>query len=144
MTDHEMAKAGRGRAPGADKSSLQRAMEQMHELAHKAFKLTDLRDAEGLKIARQFASVTDDFEAVLKRMVEGGKLAQINIDKHRTKAPPARWRARFSGSHLPLLGDRHAPRPAHGDMWAGFVFRSIQWTDKPKWPRSLQMMWRNF
>lgn len=86
MTDHEMAKQGEDARQVLSNPAFQRAMEQMHELAHKAFKLTDLRDAEGLKIARQFASVTDDFEAVLKRMVEGGKLAQLNIDKHRDES----------------------------------------------------------
>ena len=61
MTDHEMAKQGEDARQVLTNPAFQRAMEQMHELAHKAFKLTDLRDAEGLKIARQFASVTDDF-----------------------------------------------------------------------------------
>ena len=90
MTDHEMAKQGDDARQVLSNPAFQRAMEQMHELAHKAFKLTDLRDAEGLKIARQFASVTDDFEAVLKRMVEGGKLAQLNIDKHRDEGAARR------------------------------------------------------
>ena len=55
MTDHEMAKQGDDARQVLSNPAFQRAMEQMHELAHKAFKLTDLRDAEGLKIARQFA-----------------------------------------------------------------------------------------
>ncbi len=70
MTDHELAKQGDDARQVLTNPAFQKAMEQMHELAHKAFKLTDLRDAEGLKIARQFASVTDDFEAIMKRMVE--------------------------------------------------------------------------
>ena len=86
MTDHEIAKMGEDARQVLSNPAFQHAMVQMHELAHKAFKLTDLRDAEGLKIARQFASVTDDFEAIMKRMVEGGKLAQINIDKHRDES----------------------------------------------------------
>ena len=54
------------------------------------FKRTDIRDAEGLKLARQFAAVTDDFETILKRMVEGGRLAQINLDKHRDEGAARR------------------------------------------------------
>lgn len=86
MTDHDIAKMGEDARQVLTNPAFQRAMEQMHGLAHKAFKLTDLRDAEGLKIARQFASVTDDFESIMKRMVEGGKLAQLNIDKHRNES----------------------------------------------------------
>lgn len=86
MTDHEIAKMGEDARQVLNNPAFQHAMAQMHELAHKAFKLVDLRDAEGLKIARQFASVTDDFESVMKRMVEGGKLAQLNIDKHRDES----------------------------------------------------------
>lgn len=96
MTDHELAKQGDDARQVLSNPAFQRAMEQMHELAHKAFKLTDLRDAEGLKIARQFASVTDDFEAVLKRMVEGGKLAQMNLDQHRDESTARRVVRKFS------------------------------------------------
>lgn len=96
MTGHEMAKQGEDARQVLSNPAFQRAMEQMHELAHKAFKLTDLRDAEGLKIARQFASVTDDFEAVLRRMVEGGKLAQMNIDQHRDESTARRVVRKFS------------------------------------------------
>lgn len=90
MTDHETAKQGDDARQVLANPAFAKAMAQMHELAHKAFKLTDLRDAEGLKIARQFASVTDDFEAILKRMVEGGKFAQLNIDKHRDESTARR------------------------------------------------------
>lgn len=86
MTDHELAKQGDDARQVLNNPAFQNAMTQLHDLAHRAFKMTDLRDAEGLKIARQFASVTDDFEAIMKRMVEGGKLAQMNIDKHRDES----------------------------------------------------------
>ena len=86
MTDHEIAKQGEDARQVLDNPAFQKAVAQLHELAHLAFKKTDLRDAEGLKIARQFASVTDDFEAILRRMVEGGKLAHINLDKHRDES----------------------------------------------------------
>ena len=86
MTDHEIAKQGEDARQVLLNPAYIRAMEQLHQLAHAAFKKTDLRDAEGLKIARQFAAVTDDFEAIMRRMVEGGKLAQINIDKHRDES----------------------------------------------------------
>lgn len=86
MNDAEIAKMGDDARQVLNNPAFQQAMEQMHELAHKAFKQTDLRDAEGLKIARQFASVTDDFETILKRMIEGGKFAQANLDKHRDES----------------------------------------------------------
>ena len=86
MTDHELAKQGDDARQVLSNPAFQNAMAQLHDLAHRAFKMTDLRDAEGLKIARQFASVTDDFEAIMKRMVEGGKLAQMNINKHRDES----------------------------------------------------------
>ncbi|MFN4121274.1 hypothetical protein [Acidovorax sp.] len=86
MNDAEIAKMGDDARQVLNNPAFQQAMAQMHELAHKAFKQTDLRDAEGLKIARQFASVTDDFETILKRMIEGGKFAQANLDKHRDES----------------------------------------------------------
>jgi len=86
MTDHEIAKQGSDARQVLDNPAFVKAMEQMHQLAHEAFKRTSIRDAEGLKIARQFASVTDDFESIIKRMVEGSKLAQLNIDKHRDES----------------------------------------------------------
>lgn len=86
MTDHDIAKQGSDARQVLDNPAFQRAIAQLHDLAHMAFKHTDVRDAEGLKLARQFAAVTDDFESILKRMVEGGKLAQLNLDKHRDES----------------------------------------------------------
>lgn len=85
MTDHELAKQCDDARQVLDNPAFQSALEQLHALAHKAFKATDLRDAEGLKLARQFAAVTDDFEQILKRMVEGGKFASLNLNKHRNE-----------------------------------------------------------
>lgn len=90
MTDHEIAKQGEDARQVLLNPAYIRAMEQLHQLAHAAFKKTDLRDAEGLKIARQFAAVTDDFEAIMRRMVDGGKLAQLNIDQHRDESTARR------------------------------------------------------
>lgn len=90
MTDHEIAKHGEDARQVLLNPAYIRAMEQLHQLAHAAFKKTDLRDAEGLKIARQFAAVTDDFEAIMRRMVDGGKLAQMNIDQHRDESTARR------------------------------------------------------
>lgn len=90
MTDHEVAKMGEDARQVLLNPAYIRAMEQLHQLAHAAFKKTDLRDAEGLKIARQFAAVTDDFEAIMRRMVDGGKLAQMNIDQHRDESTARR------------------------------------------------------
>lgn len=86
MNDHEIAKQGDDARQVLNNPAFQKAMAQLHDLAHAAFKRTDIRDAEGLKLARQFAAVTDDFEAIMKRMVEGGKLAQLNLDKHRDES----------------------------------------------------------
>lgn len=86
MTDHEIAKQGDDARQVLNNPAFQKAMAQLHDLAHAAFKRTDIRDAEGLKLARQFAAVTDDFEAILTRMVEGGKFAQVNLDKHRDES----------------------------------------------------------
>ena len=72
------------------------ALRQVHELAHQQFKKTDIRDAEGLKLARQFAAVTDDFEAILKRIVEGGKLAKLDLDKHRDESAAVKLARRFT------------------------------------------------
>ena len=90
MNDHEIAKMGEDARQVLLNPAFKQAMAQVHELAHKAFKKTDLRDAEGLKIARQFAAVTDDFEAIMRRMVDGGKLAQMNIDQHRDESTARR------------------------------------------------------
>ena len=86
MTDAEIARMGEYARQALDNPALSEALKRLHELALEQFKRTDIRDAEGLKLARQFAAVTDDFETILKRMVEGGKLAQLNIDKHRDES----------------------------------------------------------
>lgn len=85
MNDEALLKAGSDAAQVLDNPAFQSALEQLHTLSHQAFKKTDIRDAEGLKLARQFAAVTDDFEQILKRMVEGGKLASLNLNKHRNE-----------------------------------------------------------
>lgn len=95
MTDHEIAKQGEDARQVLLNPAYIRAMGQLHQLAHAAFKKTDLRDAEGLKIARQFAAVTDDFEAIMRRMVDGGKLAQMNIDQHRDESTARRAVRKF-------------------------------------------------
>jgi hypothetical protein len=90
MTDQELAVQGDNARQVLNNPAFQAAMEQLHTLAHLAFKRTDLRDAEGLKIARQFAAVTDDFEDIMRRMVQGGKMAQFNLDKHRDESTAKR------------------------------------------------------
>ena len=85
MTDDQIVKAGSDAAQVLDNPAFQSALEQLHALAHQAFKKTDIRDAEGLKLARQFAAVTDDFEQILRRMVDGGKFASLNLNKHRNE-----------------------------------------------------------
>ena len=90
MTDAEIARMGEYARQALDNPAMSEALKRLHELALEQFKRTDIRDAEGLKLARQFAAVTDDFETILKRMVEGGKLAQINLDKHRDEGAARR------------------------------------------------------
>ena len=53
MNDEALLKSGSDAAQVLDNPAFQSALEQLHALAHKAFKATDLRDAEGLKLARQ-------------------------------------------------------------------------------------------
>ena len=90
MTDAEIARMGEYARQALDNPALSEALKRLHELALEQFKRTDIRDAEGLKLARQFAAVTDDFETILARMVEGGKLAQLNLDKHRDEGAARR------------------------------------------------------
>ena len=90
MNDAEIARMGEYARQALDNPALSEAIKRLHELAQEQFKRTDIRDAEGLKLARQFAAVTDDFETILKRMVEGGRLAQINLDKHRDEGAARR------------------------------------------------------
>ena len=90
MNDAEIARMGEYARQALDNPALSEAIKRLHELALEQFKRTDIRDAEGLKLARQFAAVTDDFETILTRMVEGGRLAQINLDKHRDEGAARR------------------------------------------------------
>ena len=90
MTDAEIARMGEYARQALDNPALSEALKRLHELVLEQFKRTDIRDAEGLKLARQFAAVTDDFETILTRMVEGGRLAQINLDKHRDEGAARR------------------------------------------------------
>lgn len=90
MNDAEIARMGEYARQALDNPALSEALKRLHELALEQFKRTDIRDAEGLKLARQFAAVTDDFETILTRMVEGGKLAQLNLDKHRDEGAARR------------------------------------------------------
>lgn len=90
MTDAEIARMGEYARQALDNPAMSEALKRLHELALEQFKRTDIRDAEGLKLARQFAAVTDDFETILKRMIEGGRLAQINLDKHRDEGAARR------------------------------------------------------
>lgn len=95
--DHDRAQMGAYASQVLDNPAFQQALQQLHQLAHEAFKKTDLRDAEGLKLARQFAAVTDDFEAILKRLVEGGRLAQLQLDRHRDEGRVQRALRKISG-----------------------------------------------
>ena len=90
MNDAEIARMGEYARQALDNPAMSEALKRLHELALEQFKRTDIRDAEGLKLSRQFAAVTDDFETILKRMVEGGKLAQLNLDKHRDEGAARR------------------------------------------------------
>ena len=90
MSDAEIARMGEYARQALDNPAMSEALKRLHELALEQFKRTDIRDAEGLKLARQFAAVTDDFETILKRMIEGGRLAQINLDKHRDEGAARR------------------------------------------------------
>lgn len=90
MTDEQAVDLGVHARLVLENPAYLEAIRRLHELAHRAFKATDIRDAEGLKLARQFAAVTDDFEAILARMVEGGKLAALNLNQHRDEGAARR------------------------------------------------------
>lgn len=96
MTDHQTVEMGIQARQVLENPAFIEAMRRVHEIAHLQFKKADLRDAEGLKLARQFAAVTDDFEAIMHRMVEGGKLAQLSLDKHRDESGLKRAARRFT------------------------------------------------
>lgn len=87
MNDAQIAQMGEHAKQVLDNPAFQDAFKRLQELARQAFIQTPIRDAEGLKIARQFQAVTDDVESILKRMVEGGKLARLNLDQHRDESP---------------------------------------------------------
>lgn len=96
MTDQQIADLGLNARLVLENPAYIEAIKRIHDLAHQAFKKTDLRDAEGLKLARQFQAVTDDFEAIMRRMVEGGKLAQVKLNKHRDENGLKRAYNRFT------------------------------------------------
>lgn len=97
MNDAQTAEIGLQARMVLENPAYIEAMKRMQELARQTFLKTDIRDAEGLKLARQFQAVTDDFEAIMHRMVEGGKLAQMNLDKHRSDSSVKRAYNRFLG-----------------------------------------------
>lgn len=96
MNDHQTVEMGIQARQVLENPAFIEAMRRVHEIAHLQFKKADLRDAEGLKLARQFAAVTDDFESIMHRMVEGGKLAQLSLDKHRDESDLKRAARRFT------------------------------------------------
>lgn len=96
MTDQQIADLGLNARQVLENPAYIEAMKRMQELAHQGFKSMSIRDAEGLKLARQFQAVTDDFQAIMHRMVEGGKLAQINLNKHRDESRAKRVYNRFT------------------------------------------------
>lgn len=96
MTDQQKADMGLYARQALENPAMREALKQLHELAYAAFQKTDIRDAEGLKLNRQFAGVTQDFESILKRMIEGGKLAQLRLDKHRDESTARKAVRRFT------------------------------------------------
>lgn len=96
MTDQQISEMGIQARQVLENPAFIEAMRRVHEIAHLQFKKADLRDAEGLKLARQFAAVTDDFESIMHRMVEGGKLVQLSLDKHRDESDLKRAARRFT------------------------------------------------
>lgn len=96
MTDQDRVDIGAAAQQVFDNPAFTSALAQLHQLNIDAFKRCDIRDAEGLKLARQFAAVTDDFEQILRRMVEGGRLAALQLDKHRDESAARKLARRFS------------------------------------------------
>lgn len=90
MTDQQISDMGLSAQQVLDNPAFSEALQRLQKLAFDVYKRTDIRDAEGLKLARQFQAVTDDFEQILRRMVEGGRLAHLNLDKHRSESAAKR------------------------------------------------------
>lgn len=90
MNDADISQMGEHARLVLANPAFQEAFKRLQGLSKQAFLQTSIRDAEGLKIARQFQAVTDDVESILRRMIEGGKLAQINMDRHRDEGPGRR------------------------------------------------------
>jgi hypothetical protein len=97
MKEEAASQLGHDAQAVLDNRAFQEAMKQLHDLAHAQFKKTDIRDAEGLKLARQFAAVTDDFENILRRIVEGGKVARLVLEQHRDENRIKRFSRKISG-----------------------------------------------
>lgn len=96
MNEQQRADMGLYARQALENPALKETLKQLHELAYAGFQKTDIRDAEGLKLNRQFAGVTQDFEAILRRMLEGGKLAQLSLDKHRDESAVRKAARKFS------------------------------------------------
>lgn len=96
MTDQQLADLGIHARNVLDNPAFAEAISRMHKRCYDAFKAIEIRDAEGLKLARQYAALAEDFESDFRRMIEAGKAAKLNLDRHRDESRAKRVLHKFT------------------------------------------------
>jgi len=88
MTDNDIANQGRQAADVLDNPAFKAGIEAMRSEVIRQWKACPIRDAEGQLLLLQLAKLTDKFESMLSGYVQGGKLAQeqINVNALRNES----------------------------------------------------------
>lgn len=99
MTYQTEAQRGDEAAQLLENPAFQEAMARLRAEVTRQWKASSLRDTDGQRLLLQLARVTDDFENILRGMVEAGKFAQgkleeekarreraVNLDRHRNES----------------------------------------------------------
>jgi hypothetical protein len=85
MTEQQTVQRATEAALVLDNPAYQEAMSQLKSVVIQQWKDCPVRDREGQLLLLQLAKLTDKFEAILKGMIETGKLAQHRIDLDRER-----------------------------------------------------------
>jgi hypothetical protein len=85
MTEQQTVQRAQEASLVLDNPAYQEAMGQLKEAVVQQWKDCPVRDREGQLLLLQLAKLTDKFEAILKGMIETGKLAQHRIDLDRER-----------------------------------------------------------
>jgi hypothetical protein len=83
------AEKGRQAGEVLNNPSFVEAMAQLKAQVNLQWRESSIRDAEGQKLLLQMARVTDEFENILIRMLQGGIAAQRKIDLNKMRDEPA-------------------------------------------------------